>query len=194
MKIARVAARLLIGGLFVGHGLQKLTGAFDGPGIEGTESMMDKIGMHPPRANAYAAGVTEAAGGAMFAVGGAAAPLGGAALVGTMITAIRKVHAPNGPWVTKGGYEYNVVLISAVAAIIEDEHGIAATLGALGLGAAASAAAVELGKPAATAPSPTDLPSAPSSESEAAAQQGDTGTVTTEPIVTDSAREDASAG
>jgi len=41
MRISRLATRLLIGGLFVGHGAQKLAGAFDGPGIEGTEKMTD---------------------------------------------------------------------------------------------------------------------------------------------------------
>jgi putative oxidoreductase len=36
-----------------------------------------------------------------------------------MITAIRKVHAPNGPWAAKGGYEYNLVLLAAVFAITD---------------------------------------------------------------------------
>ena len=40
-----------------------------------------------------------------------------------MITAIRKVHAPNGPWVTQGGYEYNAVLIAAVLALTEGGPG-----------------------------------------------------------------------
>jgi putative oxidoreductase len=37
----------------------------------------------------------------------------------TMITAIRKVHIKNGPWVTKGGYEYNLTLIAAMAMLAE---------------------------------------------------------------------------
>ena len=44
---------------------------------------------------------------------GLATPLASAALIGTMLTAIQRVHLKNGPWVTKGGYEYNVVLIAA---------------------------------------------------------------------------------
>jgi putative oxidoreductase len=40
---------------------------------------------------------------------------------GTMITAIRKVHASKGPWVTEGGYEYNAVILAAMFAITE--HG-----------------------------------------------------------------------
>ena len=40
-----------------------------------------------------------------------------------MVTAIRKVHAPKGPWVTEGGYEYNLALIAAMAAITETGPG-----------------------------------------------------------------------
>ena len=36
-----------------------------------------------------------------------------------MITAIRSVHARNGPWAGNGGYEYNVVLIAAALALVE---------------------------------------------------------------------------
>ena len=32
-----------------------------------------------------------------------------------MITAIRKVHAPKGPWVTEGGYEYNAAAAAGSA-------------------------------------------------------------------------------
>jgi putative oxidoreductase len=36
-----------------------------------------------------------------------------------MITAIRRVHAGNGPWATGGGHEYNLALIGALAALTE---------------------------------------------------------------------------
>ena len=35
MALGTLLLRLTVGGLFVGHGLQKLTGAFDGPGLDG---------------------------------------------------------------------------------------------------------------------------------------------------------------
>jgi putative oxidoreductase len=38
-------------------------------------------------------------------------------LSGTMITAIRKVHASKGVWASDGGYEYNLVLLAIVFAI-----------------------------------------------------------------------------
>jgi putative oxidoreductase len=62
MKLGRFAARTVIGGLFIGHGTQKLFGWFGGPGLEGTEQMMGALEMRPTRANALAAGVSEAVG------------------------------------------------------------------------------------------------------------------------------------
>jgi putative oxidoreductase len=44
-------------------------------------------------------------------------------VTGTMVTAIRKVHAPNGPWVTANGYEYNLTLIALTAALTETGPG-----------------------------------------------------------------------
>jgi putative oxidoreductase len=162
MNFARLAARSIIGGLFIGHGTQKLKGWFGGPGIEGTQQVMQAIGMHPGRRNAVAAGLTETAGGALL-VAGLATPLASSALIGTMITAIRKVHLPNGPWAAKGGYEYNLVLIAALLALAEEgpgdisldaalgreRSGLKWGLGALALGAAASTAAIEMGRRAA---------------------------------------------
>ena len=159
MKIGRLLIRLVVGGLFIGHGSQKLFGWFGGPGPDGTEQMMYKIDMHPAGRQALAAGLTETAGGALLAAG-LATPLAAASLTGVMLTAIRKVHAENGVWNTKGGYEYNLVLIAALLGLVDGGpgdmsadralgiHGTgpAWALAALGLGAGASALAVELGR------------------------------------------------
>lgn len=122
MKIGRLLIRLVVGGLFIGHGSQKLFGWFGGPGPDGTEQMMYKIDMHPARRQALAAGLTETAGGALLAAG-LATPLAAASLTGVMLTAIRKVHAENGVWNTKGGYEYNLVLIALLFALTDDGPG-----------------------------------------------------------------------
>jgi putative oxidoreductase len=118
MRIARFAARTIIGGLFIGHGTQKLAGWFGGSGLEATSAGFDSMGLRPGKRNALVAGVSEAGGGALLALG-AATPLAGAALIGTMVTAIRTVHWKNGPWAANGGYEYNLVLIAAVATLVE---------------------------------------------------------------------------
>jgi putative oxidoreductase len=82
-----------------------------------------------------------------------------------MFTAIRKVHVDKGPWNTAGGYEYNLVLIAAVSALVETGPGAPSVdgdrlkgsgwaLAALAAGAAGSAAAIEMGQRAETEPEP----------------------------------------
>jgi putative oxidoreductase len=132
MNLGRLIARVTIGGLFVGHGTQKLFGWFDGPGIDGATQMMDKLELDPPRRNAMAASLAETAGGALLALG-ALTPLAGALITSTMTTAIRKVHAPKGPWNMEGGYEYNLVLIAAATALVEAGPGSPSVDRALGL-------------------------------------------------------------
>jgi len=123
MDIGRTALRLVVGPLFVGHGTQKLFGWFGGHGLEGTAGFFEgKLGLKPGKRHATAAGASEAIGGALITVG-ALTPVAAGLITGTMITAIRKVHAPNGPWSTNGGYEYNAVLIAAVLALTADGPG-----------------------------------------------------------------------
>lgn len=113
---------------------------------------------------------------------GAATPLASAALIATMLTAIHRVHLKNGPWVSDQGYEYNLVLIAAAAALAEtgpgspsvddalsiEMHGpkwaaLSLVLGALGaIGAKAVA-------DAAPAPEPQPEPAAPAPDTSAAA-------------------------
>jgi putative oxidoreductase len=120
MNVGTVALRGVVGPLFVGHGTQKLFGWFGGHGLEGTGGFFEGIGLRPGKRHAAAAGAAEALGGALLTAG-AATPLAATMVSGTMITAIRKVHAPNGPWVTENGWEYNAALIAAMAALVE--HG-----------------------------------------------------------------------
>jgi len=118
MKLGLALTRLIIGGLFVGHGTQKLFGWFGGHGRQGTGQFFSSLGLEPGERNAVAAGASETAGGALLALG-LFTPLSCALISGPMITAIRKVHAPNGPWVTNSGYEYNLVLLATVFAIAD---------------------------------------------------------------------------
>ena len=129
--------------------------------------MMQALEMHPPRRNTLAAGITETAGGTLLAAG-LATPLASSALVGTMLTAIRKVHGPKGPWATQGGYEYNLVMIAALLALAEEgpgdisldstlgveRTGLPWALGSLALGAASSAATIKMGRRNAPAAAP----------------------------------------
>jgi putative oxidoreductase len=147
MKFARLLARLFIGAMFIGHGTQKLFGWFGGPGIDGTTGMMEKLELAPPRANAYAASLSETLGGVAIALG-AFTPAAAASLIGTMTTAIRTVHLKNGFWSTGGGYEYNLTIIAALLLIVDGGPGALSVDGALGIedtGAGAALGALALG-------------------------------------------------
>lgn len=113
MSFGLLLLRLVVGGLFIGHGTQKLFGWFDGPGREGATAFMDSLGFPDPRRMALIAGGTEATAGLLLVLG-LFTPVAGAMILGAMIAAILTVHGPNGLWNTDGGYEYNLVL-AAVA-------------------------------------------------------------------------------
>ena len=167
MDIGRTALRLVIGPLFVGHGTQKLFGWFGGHGLEGTAGFFEsKLGLRPGKRHATAAGASEAIGGALLTLG-ALTPVAAGLVTGTMVTAIRKVHAAKGPWNTEGGYEYNAVLIAAMLALTETGPGRPSVDAAAfprlrgnGLAfaqfAAAAAAATYLTSERAQAPAPED--------------------------------------
>jgi putative oxidoreductase len=120
--IGKLVLRATIGGYFVGHGMQKLTGWFGGGGPEGTGQMFEQVGLRPGRENALLAGAAEAAGGSLLALG-LFTPAAVSMLTGVMTNAIRHVHAQNGLWVTNGGVEYPVVILAALAAIADDGAG-----------------------------------------------------------------------
>jgi putative oxidoreductase len=122
MDLGRFLIRGVVGPLFVGHGTQKLFGWFDGHGLKGTAGFFESLGLRPGKRHATAAGAAETAGGVLLTLG-ALTPLAATIISSTMLTAIRKVHIKNGPWVTKGGYEYNVTLIAAMAMLTETGPG-----------------------------------------------------------------------
>ncbi len=118
MRVGLALLRRLVGVLFVGHGAQKVLGRFGGGGPEATGRFFEMSGLRPGRPMAYAAGGSEMTGGTLLALG-LATPLAAAMLSGTMITAIRAVHADKGPWVSDGGWEYDAVLLAGLFALTE---------------------------------------------------------------------------
>ena len=122
MNLGRLILRGVVGPLFVGHGTQKLFGWFDGHGPDATGGFFESLGLRPGKRHATAAGWAETAGGALLTLG-ALTPVAQAVITGTMVTAIRKVHAQNGPWVTQNGFEYNLTLIALTAALTETGPG-----------------------------------------------------------------------
>jgi putative oxidoreductase len=159
MEVALLALRLVVGLAFAAHGAQKLFGAFDGHGIEGTAGFFEQIGLRPGRLHAWAAGGAEFLGGLLIAIG-LLTPFAAAALIAVMTAAVLSVHVRNGFFVAKNGYEYNLVLAAAVFALAGigagewsidnlldiDVAGTAWALGTLGAGIAGGLGALVSGR------------------------------------------------
>ncbi|HEY0602330.1 MAG TPA: DoxX family protein [Herpetosiphonaceae bacterium] len=130
-NLALLALRLLLGGLFIGHGAQKLFGWFGGYGLAATGAFMESIGLRPGRQMAALAGLSEVLGGVLFIVG-LFQPLAALMIGGAMLIAIAKVHGKNGLWSQNNGYEYNLVLLVlavALALLGPGDLSLASTLG-----------------------------------------------------------------
>lgn len=153
MDLGILLLRLVVGGLMMGHGTQKLFGWFGGHGVRGTAGWLESMGFRPARPLAVMTGVAEAGGGLLLAVG-LLTPLAAAAIAGVLFTAIVSVHWSKGLWSTNGGSELPLTLaMAAVAtafvgpgrfsvdsALGSELAGAAWGLGALGLGVVSAAA------------------------------------------------------
>jgi putative oxidoreductase len=101
--VALFVVRIAAGVIFIGHGAQKLFGAFDGPGLE---AIVGQLGSPL----GYLVAIGEFFGGVGL-VFGFLSRFSAAALIVIMIGAIVTVHGPKGFFLQKGGFEYNVSLI-----------------------------------------------------------------------------------
>ncbi|MCA1688096.1 MAG: DoxX family protein [Actinobacteria bacterium] len=116
-NLAALVFRLVQGSLMAGHGAQKLFGAFEGPGLEGTSGFMEVLGLRPGRPWAVLAGLSEFGGGVLTALG-LLNPLGPVGIIGAMSMATATAHKGKPIWVTEGGAELPVVNIAASTALI----------------------------------------------------------------------------
>jgi putative oxidoreductase len=147
MNIGLLVLRIVVGGLFAGHGAQKLLGWFGGHGLQQTGGSFESLGFRPGRPMAFLAGAAELGGGLLLAFG-VFVPAAAVVLTGVMVSAIAAVHWEKGLWNQNGGIEFPLVLSAvafAVAAIGTgrysldnafgiDWHGLWWALGAVGLG------------------------------------------------------------
>jgi putative oxidoreductase len=133
MDIGLLILRVVVGGLLMGHGLQKLFGWFGGGGLAGSGGFLESLGFRSGRTWAIVNGLAETGGGLLLVLG-LLTPLGAAVIIGTMAVASVAAHWKNGIWNTKGGYELPLTNMAAAAA-----------LAFVGPGAYSADAALELG-------------------------------------------------
>jgi putative oxidoreductase len=109
INIGLLMLRIVVGLLFVGHGVQKLLGWFGGSGLRGHANHLEKLGIHPALFWALVSAWGEFLGGLGFALG-LLTPVAAAVLMSNMLVAIVKVHWANGLWNTNRGIEWPLVL------------------------------------------------------------------------------------
>jgi putative oxidoreductase len=137
MDIGLLILRLVVGLALAAHGSQKLFGWFGGYGIAGTGGFLESIGFRPGKVMAVISGLGETAGGLGLALG-VLTPLSAALVIATMLVAIYSVHIRNGFFITKQGYEYNLVLIASALALAFAGPGSISFDAAVGLSLAGS--------------------------------------------------------
>ena len=108
--------RVVLGLIMAAHGAQKLFGWFGGGGLRGTADGFAQLRFQAPLLMALAAGLAEFGGGLLIAAG-LLTPFAALAIAVVMLNAIGTVHWPNGFWNTRGGYEFNLLIVAAAAAI-----------------------------------------------------------------------------
>lgn len=108
--------RLVIGLTLAAHGAQKLFGWWGGPGMKGWTGAMSRMRIRPAAPWAWASALAEFGGGIGLALG-FLTPLPSFAIAGSMLVAIALVHLPKGFFTSKGGYEFNLSILAAVAAV-----------------------------------------------------------------------------
>jgi putative oxidoreductase len=100
----------------MGHGSQKLFGAFGGGGLSGTAGFFDQIGIVPGAFWALVVAVVEAFGGLLVLVG-LLTRVASLLIAITMFVAMVWVHLPNGFFLSNQGIEFAMVLFSMGTAL-----------------------------------------------------------------------------
>src|SRR3954466_1455614 len=109
--VSLLILRLVVGGIFMIHGSQKMFGAFGGPGLK---AVVEMFGGGPL---GYLVSIGEFFGGAGL-VFGFLSRFSAASLIVIMCGAIAMVHGKNGFFLDKGGFEYCLALIGLLLPIL----------------------------------------------------------------------------
>jgi putative oxidoreductase len=105
--------RVCLGLTLAAHGYNKF---FAGGRIPGTAAWFESIGMKPGGLHARIAATAELSAGLGLALG-LLTPIPAAGFVALMLVAAWTVHRPNGFFIVKEGWEYNLVLAVGAVAI-----------------------------------------------------------------------------
>lgn len=120
LDLGLLILRLVVGATLVVHGLQKLTGMWNGPGLDGFEETLRAAGYREPGLLAIAGTVGELAAGG-FLVLGLLTPFAAAAVVAIAVNAVLYKHdlEPGLQYFASetSGFEYEVLLVAVAVAL-----------------------------------------------------------------------------
>ncbi|WP_307846628.1 DoxX family protein [Rhodococcus sp. CX] len=135
LDLGLLILRLAVGGIMIVHGLQKLTGWWDGPGLDGFEALVEGAGYRYSEILAIVGAIGEVAAGTLLVLG-LLTPLAAAAVVAIMINAVLfKHHLEPGLQyfaAEQSGVEFEILLGAAAVAIVLTGPGRIAVDGARG--------------------------------------------------------------
>lgn len=120
-SITPTILRVSLGGVVLGHGLQKVFGWFGGYGVEGTLGFFASLGM-PTFIGALV--IASDFLGSLALIAGLATRFSAAAAGAVMLGAIALVHLPNGFFMNWGGaphgegYEFHLLALAMAAALV----------------------------------------------------------------------------
>ncbi|MEZ0324602.1 MAG: DoxX family protein, partial [Fimbriimonas sp.] len=106
---ALLSIRVIVGIIFIAHGMQKVFGSFDGPGLAAVVQQMGPIG--------YLVSFGELLGGLGLLVG-FLTRFSALSLIVVMIGAIAMVHGKNGFFMQTSGFEYCLALLGMLLPIL----------------------------------------------------------------------------
>ena len=112
---ALTVVRVVLGIIFLMHGLQKVLGLFGGEGLQATVKMFTSMGMSV--VIAYMVPLIELLGGAALILG-LLTKLAALGIMIVMIGAVATVHWKNGFFMQNHGFEYNLALIGMCVSLI----------------------------------------------------------------------------
>jgi putative oxidoreductase len=116
MAYGLLLLRVVLGLTMAAHGAQKLFGWWGGPGLRGVYGWLASVRMRGGWVPVLMIVAAEFGGGLALALG-LLTPLAALAIVSAMMVAIATAHWPKGFWNGNGGFEYNLLIIAAAAAL-----------------------------------------------------------------------------
>ncbi|NLE79857.1 MAG: DoxX family protein [Rhodococcus sp.] len=119
LDLGLLCLRLIVGVTMLAHGLQKLFGLWNGPGLDGFENILTEAGFDYAQPLAVLGAIGEVAGGALLILG-LLTPFAAASVLAVMINAwaFRQIAEPGPEYFAPAGTEYETLLGVCAGVII----------------------------------------------------------------------------